>query len=179
MKYLLAPGGTYTGPLKTDSNQVSVLTPGEVYEDDILRVNAFGSTDIGNSYALEVDGIRLFHAGDLNAWVWKDESTPQEVEEALALYEEKLYEIHRKFHSFDVAMFPVDARIGRDYREGAFRFTHQFNISQFIPMHFCLYETDRQRIEYIRKATDFVRYANMDHGHYVVMTQPGQTLNLI
>ena len=52
------------------------------YEDHNLWIKAFGSTDSGISFLIEAEGKRLFHAGDLNNWHWKDESTPEEVAEA-------------------------------------------------------------------------------------------------
>lgn len=33
-----------------------------------MKVKAFDSTDEGLSYLVEMDGIRIFHAGDLNNW---------------------------------------------------------------------------------------------------------------
>lgn len=47
-----------------------------------MKVKAFDSTDEGLSYLVEMDGIRIFHAGDLNNWHWREESTPREIEEA-------------------------------------------------------------------------------------------------
>ena len=55
------------------------LKKGDTYEDHNLRIRAFGSTDSGISFLIEAEGKRLFHAGDLNNWHWKDESTPEEV----------------------------------------------------------------------------------------------------
>ena len=40
------------------------LDRGESYEDDRLRVNAFGSTDMGVSYLVTAEGKTIFHAGD-------------------------------------------------------------------------------------------------------------------
>lgn len=176
VRYLLRSEGTYKGNLKVDPSTVYTLKPGETFEDSLLRVNAFGSTDIGNSYVVEVDGKRLFHAGDLNAWMWKDESTPQEVAEAILDYETKIDEIEKHFHSFDLVMFPVDARIGRDWWEGAFRFVHRFDVGLFVPMHFCLYNSDKEQIDFIHKATNFALYANSQQGKYCSLTEPYEQL---
>ena len=82
-RHFINPGSLYHGLKRVDPDKVVALAPGEVYRDKHIRVEAFGSTDIGNSYLLQTGGKTIFHAGDLNAWVWKDESTPQEIEEAL------------------------------------------------------------------------------------------------
>ena len=176
VKYMLKPDSTYKGPNKVEPQLVTTIRPGEQYTDELIRVHAFGSTDIGNSYVVEADGLRIFHAGDLNAWIWRDESTESENRQALCDYLSKLEDIAQQFESLDVAMFPVDAREGLDAWEGAFRLVHRIDVSQFIPMHFCLYETDKQQIEYIRKATDFARYANPEHGCYCAMTQPFESM---
>ena len=87
--------------------------------DESLKIEAFDSTDIGNSYAVTVNGIKIFHAGDLNAWIRKDESTESEISEALKTYESILDKIVSKYPEFDMAMFPVDSRLGTDYFTGA------------------------------------------------------------
>ena len=48
----------------------------------IIRIEAFGSTDVGISFLIDLQGVRLFHAGDLNNWHWSEESTPQEIRKA-------------------------------------------------------------------------------------------------
>ena len=37
------------------------------------RITTFASTDIGVAYLLETDGLRIYHAGDLNWWHWEGE----------------------------------------------------------------------------------------------------------
>ena len=61
------------------------LKKGEEWNDDLLKIEAFGSTDIGISFLLDVADKRIFHAGDLNNWHWEDESTPAEIREAANL----------------------------------------------------------------------------------------------
>ena len=46
---------------------------GESYDCGDFRVRTLLSTDEGVAYAVEVDGLRLFHAGDLNWWHWEGE----------------------------------------------------------------------------------------------------------
>lgn len=58
------------------------INKGDVYEDPNIRIEAFGSTDVGISFLIDLQGIRLFHAGDLNNWHWSEESTPQEIRKA-------------------------------------------------------------------------------------------------
>jgi L-ascorbate metabolism protein UlaG (beta-lactamase superfamily) len=41
------------------------------YELDGLSITTFRSTDAGVAFHVDVQGVTLFHAGDLNDWVWE------------------------------------------------------------------------------------------------------------
>ena len=146
-RHILSPTSTYAGT-KPNPDSVTVLKPGETYSDSLLTVKAYGSTDIGNSYALQIGGMSVFHAGDLNAWIWKDESTPEEVDQALKDFNVILDDIAVDFQGFDIAMFPVDSRIGTDYFTGAQIFTRRLDVARFFPMHFALGDTSEERLRH-------------------------------
>lgn len=112
------------------------LNKGEEWNDDVLRVKAFGSTDIGISFLLDIEDKRIFHAGDLNNWHWKEESTPKEIQEAETHYLNELETLYQATDYVDLALFPVDPRLGEDYARGAQQFTERFRTRQFAPMHF-------------------------------------------
>lgn len=176
VNYILKPGSTYRGPYVVDRSWVTVLRPGQVYTDGTITVNAYGSTDIGNSYLLAVDGRTVLHAGDLNAWVWKDESTPAEVAAAVRDFEAIVDTIAPG--RIDLALFPVDARLGRDYWEGAYRFTRLKDVGLFVPMHFCLGADPAENARFATAAVSFSRYANPERGRYAAMTLPYERLTL-
>ncbi|MDE6410885.1 MAG: MBL fold metallo-hydrolase [Muribaculaceae bacterium] len=177
-RFFFSPTSTHSGPhLSRDC--LTVLTPGESYEDSLLKINAFGSTDVGNSYLLSIGGKRIFHAGDLNAWIWKDESTAEEVEEALSLFKKKIEPISQYINledeshpglsakdpmkpQIDVALFPVDSRLGTDYWEGAKIFLQTFRTATFIPMHYGL-GTEEEQLRRRSDAARFEEYANPDY----------------
>lgn len=112
------------------------INKGGVYEDDHLRVQAFGSTDVGVSFLLDLQGLRLFHAGDLNNWHWSEESTPQEIRKAEGDYLAEIRDLQQESPAVDVALFPVDRRMGRDYMRGALQFVERIKTRIFVPMHF-------------------------------------------
>lgn len=89
------------------------LKKGEEWNDDLLKIEAFGSTDIGISFLLDVADKRIFHAGDLNNWHWEDESTPAEIREAANFYHQELETLARETDYVDLALFPVDPRLGK------------------------------------------------------------------
>lgn len=126
------------------------LAKGSTWTDGIVSVWASGSTDIGVSWIIETEGKRIFHAGDLNNWYAKflHEVKPGETihsdefdEDIDPIAHEKQYLGELKYirkitDCFDIAMFPVDGRIGNGYTLGARQFIEHFNVTLFVPMHF-------------------------------------------
>lgn len=112
------------------------------YEDLLLKdsdlptevyVKAYGSTDIGISFLVKVDGITLFHSGDLNWWHWKEDS----IEEKKSAEENFKSEIDLlKNESIDIAFFPVDPRLEEFYSLGGEYFIDKIKPKIFLPMHF-------------------------------------------
>ena len=111
------------------------MAPGDTVrlEKDIL-VTAFDSTDLGVSFLLDLKGHRFFHAGDLNFWHWRDESTLKEIDEAEQEFIEAVRPLSRE--KIDVAMFPVDPRQGTMFEAGANYFILQVKPRLLIPMHY-------------------------------------------
>lgn len=112
------------------------LHKGDVYQDDFLRIQAFGSTDVGISFLIDLPGLRLFHAGDLNNWHWSQESTPQEIRKAEGDFLAEVRDLQHTAPALDVALFPVDRRMGKDYMRGAYQFVERIKTRIFVPMHF-------------------------------------------
>lgn len=135
-------------------------------------MHAFGSTDIGCSYLINFNNKYVFHAGDLNAWIWKDESTPEEVNTAISDFKQILSPIHKVASKIDIAMFPVDNRLGTDYWEGANIFVHEFDISHFIPMHFASADNAIELTKRQDDAIKFQVYSNQSRGSYHALTIP-------
>lgn len=102
-----------------------------------ISVKAYPSTDEGVSFLVETSGGKtIFHAGDLNEWHWKDESKPGEVKLANERFTKALNRIASEYPAIDVAMFPVDPRLGTDFGSGALAFLKAIKVGHFFPMHF-------------------------------------------
>jgi L-ascorbate metabolism protein UlaG (beta-lactamase superfamily) len=100
---------------------------------DNITIKTFGSTDIGVSFLVNVDGISIFHAGDLNWWHWKDDTN----EERKAAEENFKYEIEKILNQqVDIAFFPVDPRLEEFYYIGAEYFIQKVKPEILVPMHF-------------------------------------------
>ena len=104
----------------------------KLFED--VYVKAYGSTDIGISFLVIVDGLTIFHAGDLNLWHWKEDSLE---EQALA---ESSFKAHierlKQRKTIDIAFFPVDPRLEEFYYIGGEYFAENIQPKLLIPMHF-------------------------------------------
>lgn len=175
-RHIISPTSVYNG-FKPDTRSVTVLKPGETYADELLTIDAFNSTDIGNSYALKIGNVELLHAGDLNAWIWKEESTTEEVETAIRKFDKILDTIHERYQKFDIAMFPVDSRIGKDYFTGAYMFVRKFDVAHFFPMHFGL-GTAGEQLKYQQDASATERYANPERGEYICLQAPYSSFSM-
>ena len=79
---------------------------GEMTLSDRVKVKAYGSTDAGVSYLVELDGVKFFHAGDLNFWHWREVSTAREIELADEDFRKEVADIDEK--EIDWCFFPVD-----------------------------------------------------------------------
>ncbi|MGE4271807.1 MAG: MBL fold metallo-hydrolase [Desulfitobacterium sp.] len=132
----------FSSDIKGDSHippkgeNVTFLSPYEKTHIDDLNIKAYGSTDIGISFLLElVDqrGTQVFHAGDLNWWHWWGE--PQaDIQRAEAMFKEEIAKI--KGESIDIAFFPVDPRLEQYYSLGAEYFIQEVKPQILLPMHF-------------------------------------------
>ncbi|MDW7658740.1 MAG: MBL fold metallo-hydrolase [Bacillota bacterium] len=110
------------------------LDADEQAEIDDLSIHTFASTDEGIAFLVIVDGIHLFHAGDLNWWYWYDESTAEECAE----YERDFKKIMAQVETWpvDVAFFPVDPRLKEYAHHGGAYFIEKLKPAFFFPMHF-------------------------------------------
>ncbi|MCH5232987.1 MAG: MBL fold metallo-hydrolase [Muribaculaceae bacterium] len=177
-RHILRGDSLYKG-MRPDPQSVTVIGPGERFVEQGYEIFAFSSTDIGNSYVVKTGGKIFFHAGDLNDWSWRAESTEDEVREEKDKFLTILNEIKSEFPRIDYAMFPVDPRMGEGYWEGAATFNRLFDVGLFIPMHFCLAENPEQEIDYIKKVWETGKYANPERGKVLVLTGPYSELSSI
>lgn len=141
------------------------IKKGETYADDHIALKAFGSTDVGVSFLIETGGKVIFHAGDLNNWHWKDESTPVEAAEAERNYLRELATVAGDTDRMNLVMFPVDPRIGTDFMRGAEQFIDRIQTDIFVPMHFW---------EQPAEVMAFRPYAESRGCRYVLLSVPGE-----
>ncbi len=137
----------------------------EMKLEEGVTVRAFDSTDLGVSFLLDLNGFRIFHAGDLNFWHWRDESTIKEIEEAEREFQDAVRPLSRE--KIDIAFFPVDPRQGTMFEAGANFFLLSVKPRLMIPMHYF------RRAEI---AEEYARTASSRTSEVLAMTEPGGSI---
>lgn len=118
------------------NEQTIFLRRGDVYEDENVRITACPSTDVGCSFAIEVDGHRLFHAGDLSDWQMprEDGNINRKMQ---GDYLAALRHIRERFEDgFEVAMLPVDPRLETNAWLGVREWLDRIPTQHLMPMHY-------------------------------------------
>lgn len=92
---------------------------------------ALGSTDMGISVYFEANHLKFFFAGDLNNWVW-EEDTEEEKEKMQQDFSKEI----DKIGHVDIGFFPVDPRLKERYDLGVNEFVDKCNPKVLFPMHF-------------------------------------------
>lgn len=119
--------------INRDDKKIYIMNPDELLQVDDLKIQTFGSTDLGLSFLINVDGRSVFHAGDLNWWHWNNDSLAEQKEEEIA-YKNEIAKI--KGHKIDIAFFPVDPRLEENFYLGGEYFINEIQPKCFLPMHF-------------------------------------------
>ena len=115
------------------SDQMYFFKSGEHRNIGALQVHTLRSTDSGVAFVVEVDGKKIYHAGDLNWWHWNGES------DAFNNMIKKQYtsEISKiKGVSIDIGFVPVDPRLEDKYILAIDYLMQNVDIKHVFPMHF-------------------------------------------
>lgn len=141
----------------------------EVFDDHRLKIKAFGSTDIGGSFLITYNNRQYYHAGDLNNWHWNEEVDKSEslIYENNYLCELEL--LAEKSDRMQIAMFPIDPRLGKDFMRGAEQFVSRISTAYLFPMHFG---------DQFDKVNRFGEIAEQHGCRYMPITQQAQTFTL-
>ncbi len=124
-------------------------------------ITAYESTDLGVSFYIDINGLHIFHAGDLNLWHWREESTLRQITQAENLFYSAVSALVGK--PIDLCMFPLDPRMGGMFEAGANHFIMTCKPRVFIPMHW----QGRSEI-----ANDFARHCRTKYTEGLALTKP-------
>jgi len=98
-----------------------------------LTVETLGSTDMGVSFLVKLEGSVIFFAGDLHWWYWDDDSKGEKRRMETAFKDE----IERlKGQIIDLAFVPIDPRLGDFFHLGGEYFINEIHPKKLFPLHF-------------------------------------------
>lgn len=118
-------------------NKIVYMKAGELFVLQItnersVRIETLLSTDEGVAFAVTYKGRRIYHAGDLNLWVWED-NAPDYDKWMRGMYKSQIEKLKGK--RIDIAFLPVDGRLGSRAFEGADMFMRQNEVIKMCPIH--------------------------------------------
>ncbi len=120
--------------------RTSFLGPGEAFsfrketgENVPVKIKTFKSTDEGVAFLVEAEGKVLYHAGDLNNWVWEGE--PEEDNRRMSEAFHRELQAVAENH-IDVAFMLLDPRQEKDFYRGMDDFMRMAGADIVFPMHF-------------------------------------------
>ena len=119
----------------TDALRVSA---GKKYKlGDQLSLTTFLSTDEGVAFLIEDRDELIYHAGDLNDWVWEEESEAYN-QEMTANYRRQIDLLAEELNhrEIDVAFAVLDPRQEKDYDRGLCYFLEHISAKRIYPMHY-------------------------------------------
>ena len=114
--------------IKKNVTEVLTLKSGKSVE-----ITTFKSTDEGVAFLLTFEGKRIYHAGDLNQWVWEGESDQYNHNMRVA-YLREMTKLDKA--EIDVAFVPLDPRLETHAFEGLLVFLEHAAAKNVYPMHF-------------------------------------------
>lgn len=101
-------------------------------ENNHISMETIKSTDQGIAFLLKAQGKRIYHAGDLNCWVWEDD-TKQEFNNMSALFKRAIEKLNGR--EIYLAMVPLDPRQGKYYSIGMEYLLNAVPVTYAVPMH--------------------------------------------
>ena len=100
-------------------------------------LTTFESTDVGVAFLIEDKGEIIYHAGDLNDWVWEEESDAYN-EQMTKDYRQQIELLSEKLNGreIDVAFVVLAPRQEKDYDKGMCYFLEHIPVKEVYPMHY-------------------------------------------
>lgn len=118
---------------KPFNDRVHFLKPNASYQENNLIIKTFKSTDEGVAFLVTIDGMNIYHAGDLNWWHWDEE--PKHANGTMeANFKHEISLI--KSNPIDIAFLTADPRQENAELWGLIYFLENVDVKAAFPMHF-------------------------------------------
>lgn len=114
------------------------VSPGKEYHlGPKQNLITFPSTDLGVAFLIEDEDTLIYHAGDLNDWVWEEETDAYN-REMTANYRTQIRLLREtlKDRTIDAAFVVLDPRQETDYDRGMVFFLENIPVERVYPMHY-------------------------------------------
>lgn len=120
-----------------DVDAVLVAPEREYHLGERLKLTTFRSTDLGVAFLIEDGEQLIYHAGDLNDWVW-DEETEEYNKQMTLDYRWQIGLLAEKLDGRELAaaFVVLDPRQERDYDRGICFFLENISAKMVYPMHY-------------------------------------------
>lgn len=144
-----------------------LVKPHEEYLIHDLKIKTLLSNDLGVAFYVEVEGLYLFHSGDLNWWHWVEASEEWNADIEKVFKEEMSSLLGLPL---DFAFIPTDPRLGKSYDLSLNYFINNIKTYQCIifPMHF----SEQWQVFDALKADGYLK-----DGHVLQIKHRGQLQN--
>lgn len=124
-------------PLENLPHGIDYVKPGEnlklaVRENQSIQIKTLDSTDRGVAFLIDYQEQSVFHAGDLNAWVWEEDSKAEK-QDMITRYQREVDKLMRI--PLNIAFLPLDHRLEDNYDMGIHYFMEHVNTEYIFPMH--------------------------------------------
>ena len=118
-------------------NTLQVLPENKYELGPQQKLTTFRSTDLGVAFLIEDQKKLIYHAGDLNDWVWDEESDSYN-EQMTINYRKQINLLSEKLNhqEIDVAFVVLDPRQEKDYDKGMCYFLEHIPVKEVYPMHY-------------------------------------------
>ena len=135
IKAILSDDIDYDIPENTD---ILFVAPEAEYDlGQQQKLTTFRSTDLGVAFLMEDQNSLFYHAGDLNDWVWEEE-TEDYNNQMTADYRAQIRLLSEKLgqKKIDAAFVVLDPRQEKDYDRGLCYFLETVPAKRVYPMHY-------------------------------------------
>ena len=123
------------------NQKITIISPGlkkvvslseEEHDKNYIVLETIKSTDQGLAFLINVEGRLIYHAGDLNCWVWEGD-TKQQFNNMSAMFKRTMERIGGR--EIFLAFAPLDPRQGQYYKIGMDYLLNAAPITYAVPMH--------------------------------------------
>ena len=116
---------------------LQVSPEGKYHLADQQKLTTFRSTDLGVAFLIEEGETLIYHAGDLNDWVWDEESDSYNKQMTMD-YRKQIDTLSNQLNhrEIDAAFLVLDPRQEKDYDRGICYFLEHVSVKDVYPMHY-------------------------------------------